>query len=238
MRQVIEPIKKGISGVLDLLWPPHCAICNSRTEYSPLCDDCFAEIIHEKGFFCAECGTRQTQGVCEHHPNPAYSGFFPAFHFCDVVRELIHMLKYSNRRDIGVYFGEIIFQRASAEGLFEGIDGLVPIPLHKARKRERGYNQSEVIAQAISRLSGVPVLTKGIGRAKNTESQTKLNHEERQLNVTGAFKIDIDLTGKHFIIVDDVITTGATTRELAMTIARAGGRVAKAICIARPGLDD
>ena len=238
MSQILDSIKTVFSGVIDLFWPPHCAICNSRTENSPLCDDCFSKIPREKGFFCAECGNALISGLCSLHSEQTYPGYLPVFHFCDVVRDCIHMLKYSNRRDIGEFFGEIMFQKALETDEFAGINGLVPIPLHGARKRDRGYNQSEVMANRISKLCGVPVLTKGIRRVKNTTSQTKLNHDERHENMSGAFKIDIDLTGKHFIIIDDVITTGATTRELARTISRAGGKVARAICIARPGLDD
>ncbi len=238
MLQVFETFRKGLFAFLDLLWPPHCAICNSRTEDAPVCGMCLDGMHPESGVFCPECGGEITGMACAKHPHPAYSCFVPAFRFDDFVRDLIHLLKYSNRRDIGVHFGEIIYNRASREGFLDGIDGLVPIPLHKARKRDRGYNQSEVIAKGISSLGRIPILTKGIHRKKNTSSQTKLDYDERQKNVEDAFEINIDLRGKHLIIIDDVITTGATTRELARTIARAGGVAEHALCIARPGLDD
>lgn len=238
MHPVLNSIKNGLTGFLNLLWPPHCAACNTRTDNSPVCDSCFSKMKPENGIFCPECGGKITGSACPRHPHPTYSSFIPAFHFCDIVRDLIHLLKYSNRRDIGLHFGEIIYRKASREGILDDVDALVPIPLHKVRERDRGYNQSEVIAKGISLNSGIPVLTKGIGRKKNTVSQTKLDHDERQKNVEGAFEINLDLTNKNLIIIDDVITTGATTRELAKTIARTGGVVKNALCIARPGLDD
>ena len=105
-------------------------------------------------------------------------------------------------------------------------DYLMPVPLHNVRERERGYNQSKILAEEISELTFLPLLDKVLIRKKNTRDQTNLNAEERERNVRGAFVVrdNIELKGKKVILVDDVMTTGATLKECSRVLKEAGVR--------------
>ena len=107
-------------------------------------------------------------------------------------------------------------------GFLTGIDAIVPIPLHSKRQRKRGYNQSAVLAQGIANITGIAILENAVIRAVNTKTQTRKNKEERAQNVQGIFEVAVpsQLDGKHILILDDVITTGATCISCAETILR------------------
>ncbi len=166
--------------------------------------------------------------------NKAFSGF----HFKEesIIQTLIHELKYQNKRSIGVFLGEVIGQLIKNDSDFLTADVLVPVPLHKIRLRERGYNQSELIAKGVSNATGIKVVGNLLVRARNTETQTKLDFEKRKENVKDAFfvsgKYKNFVIGKKVIIVDDVITTGSTINECAKALAMAGASKVFALSIA------
>ncbi|MFN7088483.1 MAG: hypothetical protein ACK4NX_01500 [Candidatus Paceibacteria bacterium] len=144
---------------------------------------------------------------------------FSCFHFKEegVVQMLIHELKYQNKKTIGILLGEIVGNAIKHDIDFTSTDALLPVPLHKIRLRERGYNQSELIAKGISKVTGVKVINDMLIRKRNTQTQTKLNFEQRLENVKDAFVLNEKyknfVVGKRFAIVDDVITTGGTKIE-------------------------
>ncbi len=133
------------------------------------------------------------------------------FHKGSRFRKLIHNLKYKNRPDIGValgkYYGSVLKSTKFAE-----CNILIPIPLHPLKKRIRGYNQSEKIAEGISEIMDIPVDTKHLIRTVNTETQTRKTIEQRRENVESVFKITDEtvFSGKHILLIDDVVTTGST----------------------------
>lgn len=153
---------------------------------------------------------------------------FSYFHFKEesIIQVLIHELKYQNKKSIGVFLGELVGKHIKNDPDFILADALVPVPLHKIRLRERGYNQSEMISKGISRITGIKVIGDLLIRVRNTETQTKLNFEQRIENVKEAFKLREKykdfVVGKRFIIVDDVITTGSTINECAKTLIDSG----------------
>lgn len=110
-------------------------------------------------------------------------------------------------------------------GFFEGVDVIIPIPLHKKKQQIRGYNQSECIARGIAAVTGIAVCVESVVRRKNTETQTRKSVFERWENVDGIFELNHadSLTGKHILIVDDVLTTGATTIACASQLAEVEG---------------
>lgn len=137
---------------------------------------------------------------------------------------LIHEIKYNHRKDLARALGRLMGQQWMERGLLEGIDVIVPVPLHWRRRWSRGYNQSNEIAKGMSAVSGIPVRSKAIKRRRNNRSQTKMKRENRWGNVTGLFalvegKAATSLAGKHVLLVDDVITTGATLTALGALIA-------------------
>ena len=234
----VASIKSAIIGIADLLFPPSCAICGRRTDGSPVCEGCAELFEKDLQARCPVCGAdvSMEEGCPVHAPKP-YLFYIPVFHFGDGVRELIHLLKYSSRRDIGHYLGGAMVENRVVLAALEGVDALLPVPLHHVRRRDRGYNQSEVVAERISSETGIPIERRALVRLRNTKSQTKLGAADRAKNIAGAFRARKDLSGKKFAIIDDVITTGATTRELAAAVEKAGGEVRCAISIASPGID-
>ena len=125
---------------------------------------------------------------------------------------ILQALKYDGRCDIGEMMGRFMAAELSATGFFQGIDVLVPVPLHSKKRKKRGYNQSEYICRGLSAVTGIPVDGDSVVRVKQTETQTHKSAYERWENVDGIFKLvkSEPFIGKHILLVDDVLTTGAT----------------------------
>lgn len=145
----------------------------------------------------------------------AISCFF--YHKGSDFRHILHQLKYGGRKDLGEVMGRFMAAELSATGFFSGVDVLVPVPLHPRKQKMRGYNQSECIARGVSAVTGIPVDAASVVRVKHTETQTRKSAYERWENVDGIFRLRRAgaFAGKHVLIVDDVLTTGATTTACA-----------------------
>jgi ComF family protein len=144
--------------------------------------------------------------------------------YAEPVRELVHRLKFKGNRAVGPVLGGVLAERlASSRGARPDI--LLPVPLHKARLRERGFNQAVEIARVVARSRGVPLALHGAGRVRRTEPQSQLQGvQARRANLRGAFRVDGGVRGLHVVIVDDVVTTGATVGELSRELLRAGAQ--------------
>lgn len=126
-------------------------------------------------------------------------------------QDLIHALKYYHRPEIGEQLGVELGQKLRMLPHLRDVAGLVPVPIHPTRRRQRGYNQAEEIAKGLSVVLEVPIFEDALVRTKFKGSQTKLNHLERMQNVADSFGIGVgDFAGQHLLLVDDVVTTGAT----------------------------
>ncbi|MEO8167427.1 MAG: phosphoribosyltransferase family protein [bacterium] len=166
------------------------------------------------------------------------SGLVSACHFEKegTLQALIHQLKYSEMTGIGIELGKKLGENLRP---FLGdvlLTAIIPVALHPAKKRERGYNQAEFIAQGMHKVTRIPVLPSLLKRNKNTRTQTKLNLEERQANVSEAFGIPRRhlslIKGSSFVLVDDVITTGATIQECAQVLKSHGAKDVYAASVA------
>ncbi len=137
----------------------------------------------------------------------------------------IHQIKYGGRADLAEEFGEMIGDAFSSFFTDIGIDLLIPVPLSKDRLRQRGYNQSEWLAKGISNVTGIAVNATVLERIAFKESQTKLNAIERQNNVDNAFRLveGTSIVDKHVLLIDDVMTTGATLKACAMLLEQIEG---------------
>lgn len=151
------------------------------------------------------------------------------------LQSIIHQLKYDGMTTLGVELGRKLGEKLR-ERAAVGIDGVIPVPLHSTKLRERGYNQSEYIARGIREVTGIPVYSSLLQRHKYTTSQTQLNATERKENVGDAFSVNkrylVDIHGKTFLIVDDVITTGATIEACAEVLMKNGAAKAFAGSVA------
>ena len=140
------------------------------------------------------------------------------------VSRLLYRLKYANHPETGEEMGRMMAQEIQADGFFDGIDAIIPVPLTRKRQRERGYNQSMEIARGVSGITGIPILKQVLVRTSFAESQTRKDRRGRHDNVESAFRLNknIALQGKHLLIIDDVVTTGATITACGKQLMKAG----------------
>lgn len=147
------------------------------------------------------------------------------YHPGSELTNIIHKMKYGNRPTLCRFMGKVMAHHAMTRQLLSTADALVPVPITRHRHRERGYNQSLILCQGISDVIGTPIIPDVLLRTHFDISQTSLSHEERQHNIRGAFTLanaDV-LQGKHIVLVDDIVTTGATTLECLFTLSQIPG---------------
>lgn len=207
--------------IINLLFPPQCIICGAVLPdgMPDICSECRIEIP------LTEYWNSRTNPVSEmfagHFPVETASAYFFYINY-GRWRDLIHTFKYRNgwrmARLLGEWYGEAFRQ----SGNYDDVDVIVPIPLHPLKKLKRGYNQSEYIAQGIAAKLERPLETRAIRRHTNNRSQARQHHSERWRNVEGIFDVKNIrlLAGRHVLLVDDVLTTGATITSCAETIVR------------------
>lgn len=142
-----------------------------------------------------------------------------------VIQNLIHELKYKRNRKAGLYLGNLIGESLAGSNRFSDVDMLVPLPLFPKKQFRRGYNQAEVLCEGITQVFKKPVLVKNVTRIVHTETQTKKGRVERWENVEKSFAVKdaASLQGKHILLVDDVITTGATMEACGAEILKVNG---------------
>ncbi len=233
IQMVAQSFKFLIRSFLDFVFISNCELCGKYLEDSRLmiCKECFGRIERVNRF---DIEKKFEERFDYGFINKAFS----CFHFEEntIIQKLIHELKYNNKRSIGKILGEILGSSIKDEHDFITADAILPVPLHKLRMRERGYNQSELIANGVSKVIGVKVISDLLVRVKNTQTQTKLNFYERRENVKDAFKVknkyNSYIVGRKFIIVDDVITTGSTIVECAKVLKQKGAEKVYAISVA------
>src|SRR5581483_2328459 len=205
---------------LDLALPPLCPSCREPLGGGAgLCPACWSKLSPIEPPYCARLGI---PFVYDPGPGllsmeaianpPAYDRARAAVRYDDIARALVHRLKYGDRLDLAPMMGRWM-ARAGRELLAEA-DGLVPVPLHWRRLWTRRFNQSATLAATISALTGPPVLHGALRRVRATPQQVGLKKNERAENVQGAFKVpserQADVAGKRLVLVDDVLTSGAT----------------------------
>jgi ComF family protein len=164
-----------------------------------------------------------------------FTGACAALIFDQAAQKMIHELKYHHRRSVGRFLGALLGKKIVRESLCPHISCIVPMPIHPVRRRERGFNQAEVIAEGVSSVTGWPVQNGLIKRTRWRSSQTALTTEERTRNVKSVFGIaeTAVLEGMRVALVDDVFTTGATLDSCAKTLLDAGASVVYAFTVAR-----
>ena len=228
IRSLVRP---AIAPLLDFLFPPCCLACGNRLAVSdalmcapcmrraPGLDDDDVALQRARAHLRTESGIEDVNAL---------------WHFEGPVRDLVHSIKYGGLWSAAEAAGERLghhLERAPDRWL---PDLIIPVPLHPARLRERGYNQSACIARGVSRISGVPVCENAAVRTRDTATQTSLDHLRRRKNVAGAFRVRRPeiIRDARVLIVDDVVTTGATVGALAQALLQSGCRACAAACLA------
>lgn len=211
MKHTLE-LKVWLSSLLSLFFPRCCMVCGRPLAKGEECICAMCNINLPRTNFHLRKENPVEQLFWGKIPLERATSFFFYRKGSDF-RQILHQLKYGGQKEIGAVMGRYMAAELLPSGFFQGIDVIVPIPLHKRKQRLRGYNQSEWIARGIATVTGIRVDTESVMRCKNTETQTRKSAFERWENVDGIFDLPHPecFTGKHVLIIDDVLTTGATT---------------------------
>ncbi len=245
----LRPRARGAASTLvDLVFPPTCLACRKATATNgALCGPCWGGMRLIERPFCERLGTpfaaELDDGAGDGLVSPEAIADPPVYARARAVaryddgpaRRLVHRLKYGDRLELATTMGAWM-ARAGDELLTEA-DVLVPVPLHPRRLALRRFNQSALLAQAISRGCGVPVDMDALARVKPTPPQVGMTRSQRALNVQGAFRVvpehAIGVDGRAVVLVDDVLTSGATLNAAARALLRGGARRVDALVFAR-----
>lgn len=230
-------------GLVSLLYPAFCAGCGASVESGEqLCTRCLEEAPRLRAPFCERCsqpfsGAFTDSFTCEncHDRILHFDAAISCYRSRGVVREVMHDFKYGKRLHLRHPLGRWLCAALDDPRLAQRrIDCIVPVPLHPARERERGFNQAEILAHALSRRSGLPVRVL-LRRTRYTTTQTQFDRHQRMENLAGAFRLrrGADVQDCRVLLVDDVLTTGSTLSECAGVLKRAGALSVHAATAAR-----
>ena len=215
-------IKEIKDSVLHLLFPHVCTGCGS-------------DILSESSVLCMRCIDAMPETNFELHAgNPVEKLFWgriqlnagtAQFYFTkeSLMQHLMHQFKYKSNKELGLQLGRLMGEQLLKSGNYN-VDALIPLPLFPAKEKRRGYNQASLLCKGMSEVMNIPVLTNVVTRPEHTETQTKKGRIERWKNVEGKFVVaDANaIQDKHLLLVDDVVTTGATLEACGMTLLNAG----------------
>lgn len=215
-----------------------CLLCGENSGSAPICPACAADLPHFSAHHaCPCCGEVSTLGStcgrCLRRP-PAFSRTQALWRYAFPADRLIQALKYRHCLPLGTWFGEILATTIDAKD----IDSIVPLPLHPQRLAERGFNQSVLIAEALGNCLNLPVDRDSLQRSRPTPPQAGQPYRRRQANVRDAFESCGKLSGQRLLLVDDVMTTGATLREAARILRLLGATEVRLAVVARALRDD
>ncbi len=231
--------------LLNVFLPKVCISCKKDLDAlssEPLCIGCLAGLEYLQKPYCERCGMplEFSRGYCYDCDGKKHSLSYArsALVYNKTLQPVIHAFKYSSRNDLAPFLAN---EMAKAYDYFPEIkdhDFLMPVPLHRKRFHTRGYNQAELLARELSRIKGFSFITGAVERSVATPTQTKLNKQERQKNVSGAFQVVRPelVKGKKILLIDDVATTLSTLDELAATLIAAGAESVCAYTLAREPL--
>ena len=202
------------------LYPAKCRVCETFLEITStpyICDNCWNDIQFLKPPWCDICGTPGVRGLCDECATapPRYGKLRSIAFYQTTLQQAIHLFKFQKKQVFAQHLIHLINERIPADCCIADYDFILPVPIHKKRLRERGFNQATLLAKGVAQAAGVPVLTDALVRQRHTVAQSSLGMEDRQHNIIGAFEIPNPkvIRDKRILIVDDVFTTGATVRE-------------------------
>ncbi len=242
LRSAAAVMRRALGLTLDIALPQLCAACREPVEDSGLCAGCWGKLSFIAPPYCERLGipfvydpgpgVLSMEAIAD---PPAYRRARAAVRYDDVARTLVHAFKYGDRLDLAPTMGR--WMANAGRELLREADTIVPVPLHWRRQWMRRFNQSALLSQVISGSAGVPVAPLALRRVKATPQQVGLSQSARALNVQGAFRVSTngkaEVAGRRLILVDDVLTSGATVDACARALLRAGAANIDVLVFAR-----
>jgi ComF family protein len=242
LRRFTSAVRATFGLAVDVALPQLCAACREPVGDAGLCATCWAKLSFIAPPYCERLGIPFTYdpgpGILSMEAiadPPAYHRARAAVRYDDVARKLVHAFKYGDRLDLAPTMGR--WMAAAGRPLLGDADAIVPVPLHWRRQWTRRFNQSALLAEVIAAASGIPVTHDALKRVKATPQQVGLSQSARSLNVQGAFQVPSHgkaaVLGRRLLLVDDVLTSGATMDACARALLRAGATQVDALAFAR-----
>ncbi len=227
-------------GLKDLIYPNSCLICKNIIpaveKRQLICSGCWERIEKNPPPFCSGCGRHLDEQAIKNNACPGCAKSAANFYFdrafspcayTGSIKKLIHEFKYSGRDYLGKYLAEPLCGFIRDYQLpIEYLDYIIPVPLHPSRKREREFNQAQLLGEEIGREFGIKVSSDALVRVKATKTQTELAFQERWQNLEGSFSVikpDL-IKGSNLLLIDDVLTTGATASQAAKCLKDSGAK--------------
>ena len=240
-------LRHFINTIVDIVYPATCIVCRNRLKAKPsidnlVCLECWVKIKRNLPPFCLRCGRQLllnnvTKNICPGCIRKQLH-FDRAFSPCayeGVIKELIHEFKYKNKDYLGLTLSKLMIEFIEEYNLpMDLIDFIIPVPLHNTRLREREFNQAQILSNHIAGEFNKEVSNDNLRRIRHTDTQTGLEDAQRFLNVLGSFSVNRvqDIKGKNILLVDDVLTTGATSSEAAFVLKNAGANIVFVLTLA------
>lgn len=223
---------KIVEEFMDMIYPPRCPVCGEvKKEKNRLaCSDCLEKLSWIQEPQCKKCGkmlaTAEQEycfdcGKMQYH----FESGYPLWNYDDVMRKSIADFKYGGRREYGKFYGEAMVQRYGKKFLSLKIDAIIPVPIHHTKRKERGYNQTEIIADIVGKKLGIPVWKNQLVRIRKTMPQKELKQQERLKNLEEAFAIKEKYhlpEGTKVLLLDDIYTSGSTVEACTKVLLNAG----------------
>jgi ComF family protein len=230
---MLATVRQYFGSLLSVFYPPFCAVCGDT-------------LTGGEQFFCLECQQKLPLTNYYKFPdNPAFQRFlgradidracsYLFYNKDGVGQKIVAAIKYQGDRKLGKFIGAKMAEELLPSGFFEGVDFLVPVPLHPSKERKRGFNQSEIIAQGISEKTGITIVADNVFRKRANVSQTRKGVFERWLNTKEIFDVKNPqmFENKTLMIIDDVLTTGSTLEAVAQSILKSKGAKAAVLTLA------
>jgi ComF family protein len=238
-------LKRLLTGLADIIFPPRCLTCDTIIDHSenlPICPSCFSKIKFIKAPLCVCCGipfssTDESNHLCGNCliSKPSYSFARAVGYYEATFLEAIHKFKYQGKIAVGKIMGRLMAEYDYPSLSLSEFTLIIPVPLHVKRLRERGFNQSVILAREIAKKFLIPLDFLTLKRYIYTNSQIHLGKKEREENVRGAFEVTHPekISDKKIILVDDVYTTGSTVKECTRVLMKNGATSVAVLTLAR-----
>ena len=218
--QLSTQLREIFETAIVFLYPAKCRVCEEFlgvTSMPYICADCWQDMQFLEPPWCDICGTPEVNGLCDACAvsPPRYGKLRSIAFYHTTLQQAIHLFKFEKKRVFAQPLVQLINTHIPSDCDIAEYDFVLPIPIHRKRLRERGFNQAALLADGIAKAEDIPVLVDTLVRKRHTVAQSSLDSAARQQNIVGAFEVrnpDI-ISGKRLLVIDDVFTTGATIRE-------------------------